>query len=231
MDRASPSLPLPDEPAPLRAALRALVEQLPVEGERLLAAGDWIAAPLWQCWHAALEPRGLDLPAFRAIVAGYRNELRLWVMGERPWSHCVAGLAGRIDRRLPALDTSALPATAKPRSRPRSPNGRSLPVAAGRDAVAWRDALRRAGLPATADLATVATKLAALRLLYEVEVRPTTASGSSPTTSYAIVWSGARPRDPEVPFAEATTPGPAEHALAEALGRFLLKDPAYPLNP
>jgi hypothetical protein len=26
------------------------------------------------------------------------------VMGERPWDHCVAGLAGRVIRRLPRRD-------------------------------------------------------------------------------------------------------------------------------
>jgi hypothetical protein len=39
---------------------------------------------------------------FIEISRGYADELRLWVVGERPWDHCAAGLAGRVQRRLPA---------------------------------------------------------------------------------------------------------------------------------
>ncbi len=39
---------------------------------------------------------------FQEIARGYAGELRLWVVGERPWDHCAAGLAGRVWRRLPA---------------------------------------------------------------------------------------------------------------------------------
>ena len=39
---------------------------------------------------------------FLQISRGYADELRLWVVGERPWDHCAAGLAGRVQRRLPA---------------------------------------------------------------------------------------------------------------------------------
>ncbi|MDQ3794089.1 MAG: hypothetical protein M3316_00160, partial [Actinomycetota bacterium] len=34
------------------------------------------------------------------ISRDYSDELRLWVVGERPWDHCAAGLAGRVRRRL-----------------------------------------------------------------------------------------------------------------------------------
>ena len=37
---------------------------------------------------------------FGRIVAGYGNELRLWVVGERPWQQFISGLAGRVERRL-----------------------------------------------------------------------------------------------------------------------------------
>ena len=42
----------------------------------------------------------MDRARFLEISRGYSDELRLWVVGERPWSHCVSGLAGRVRRRL-----------------------------------------------------------------------------------------------------------------------------------
>jgi len=38
---------------------------------------------------------------FLEISRGYAGEIRLWVVGERPWDHFAAGLAGRLLRRLP----------------------------------------------------------------------------------------------------------------------------------
>lgn len=98
----APLLPLPDEPQELKTRTRTLLEQMPDAGQALLAAGEWIAAPLWDRWQVALEPRGMDRARFLLIVIEYRNELRLWVMGERPWQHCAAGLAGRVARRVEA---------------------------------------------------------------------------------------------------------------------------------
>ena len=95
-----PTLSLPEEPAELKAKTRTLLEQAPEAGRQVLAAGEWIAAPLWERWQESLEPRGLDRARFVQIVVGYQNELRLWVMGERPWEHCAAGLAGRVARRI-----------------------------------------------------------------------------------------------------------------------------------
>jgi hypothetical protein len=92
-------LPLPEEPTKLKAKTRTLLEQSPEAGQQLLAKGRWIATPLWPQWRGALEPRGINRARFLEIVVGYRNELRLWVMGERPWPHCIAGLAGRLERR------------------------------------------------------------------------------------------------------------------------------------
>jgi hypothetical protein len=95
-----PTLPLPEEPRELKAKTRTLLEQSPEAGRQVLAEGEWIAAPLWDHWRELLEPRGIDRARFVQIVIGYQNELRLWVMGERPWDHCVAGLAGRVERRV-----------------------------------------------------------------------------------------------------------------------------------
>ena len=88
-----PVLPLPEEPGELKAKTRTLLEQSPEAGLQVLADGEWIAAPLWDHWRGQLEPRGLDRARFVQIAIGYQNELRLWVMGERPWEHCAAGLA------------------------------------------------------------------------------------------------------------------------------------------
>ena len=38
---------------------------------------------------------------FLQVVAGYRSELWLWVMGERTWAQSADGLLGRVRRRLP----------------------------------------------------------------------------------------------------------------------------------
>jgi hypothetical protein len=43
----------------------------------------------------------MDRARFLEISRDYSGELRLWVVGERPWDHCAAGLAGRVRRRLP----------------------------------------------------------------------------------------------------------------------------------
>jgi len=95
-----PDLPLPEEPAELRASTRALVEQDPAKGSALLDAGWWIAGPLWEQWGPALERAGLDRERFLGIVAGHRRELWLWVMGERTWAQTAVPLAGRVRRRL-----------------------------------------------------------------------------------------------------------------------------------
>jgi hypothetical protein len=94
-------LSLPDEPQELRAETRALLEDSPEEGTRLVEAGHPLAGLLWEEWGAELEAARMDRERFLQITRGYAGEIRLWVMGERPWDHCVAGLAGRVQRRLP----------------------------------------------------------------------------------------------------------------------------------
>jgi hypothetical protein len=98
----APGLSLPEEPVELRQRIRALVEQDPDRGAAVVDAGSFIADPLWSRWGPALEPAGLDQDRFDEIVAGYRRELWLWVMGERTWAQSAGGLLGRVQRRLPA---------------------------------------------------------------------------------------------------------------------------------
>jgi hypothetical protein len=97
---------LPEQPAGLRAETRALLEEWPEEGARVLGDATFVADLLWDEWGANLEDAGMDRDRFLEITRGYSDELRLWVVGERPWDHCVAGLAGRVRRRLPTPDTA-----------------------------------------------------------------------------------------------------------------------------
>jgi hypothetical protein len=94
-------LSLPEEPVALRQRTRTLIEQDPERGAAVVDAGAWIADPLWERWGLALQPAGMDRDRFDGIIAGYRRELWLWVMGERTWAQCVGGLLGRVQRRLP----------------------------------------------------------------------------------------------------------------------------------
>ncbi len=95
-------LPLPEEPAELRSKVRALLDDRPEEGARVIGDASFLADPLWEVWGEDLEGAGVSRERFLEISRGYKGELRLWVVGERPWDHCVAGLAGRVRRRLPA---------------------------------------------------------------------------------------------------------------------------------
>ena len=91
-----------EEPVELRAETRALLEESPEEGSRLIGEAAFVADLLWEDWGDLLEPAGMPYDCFLQISRGYADELRLWVVGERPWDHCAAGLAGRVQRRLPA---------------------------------------------------------------------------------------------------------------------------------
>ncbi len=94
-------LTVPPEPAALRAETRALLEETPEEGMRFVYDGNPLADLLWEEWGEELVVAGMDRERFLEITRGYAGEIRLWVMGERVWEHCAAGLKGRISRRLP----------------------------------------------------------------------------------------------------------------------------------
>ncbi len=104
MARALEKLPLREEPVELRVQTRALLEESPEEGARLVGEATFVADLLWEDWRGTLEPAGMPHERFVEISRGYSDELRLWVVGERPWDHCAAGLAGRVQRRLPATE-------------------------------------------------------------------------------------------------------------------------------
>jgi hypothetical protein len=95
-------LSVPDEPKELKAEIRALLEDSPEEGSHVIADAAFVSDLLWEEWRAELEVAGMGYDLFLKISRSYVGELRLWVVGERPWDHCAAGLAGRLLRRLPA---------------------------------------------------------------------------------------------------------------------------------
>jgi hypothetical protein len=95
-------LSTPDEPKELKARIRALLEDSPEEGGRVIADAAFVSDVLWEEWGADLEGAGMDYGRFLEISRSYAGEIRFWVLGERPWDHCAAGLAGRLLRRLPA---------------------------------------------------------------------------------------------------------------------------------
>ena len=153
-----------------------------------------------------VETKGHGPRPIRPVVADYGNELRLWVVGERPWEQVASGLAGRITRRLAPTTLCEHVASTE-----------------------WQTALGRVGLRPQAKLTTLVATIDELRLLYDIDTpHGRDAKPRQRGAASAIVWAGARPRDPEAPFGEGQSPTSPAAALAQALGRFLLKDPAYP---
>jgi hypothetical protein len=108
LERAITNLPVPDEPKDLKMETRALLEESPEEGSRVVEDATFVADLLWEEWGEDLEEAGMDHERFLEVSRGYAAEFRLWVVGERPWNHCAAGLAGRSLRRLPAREATIL---------------------------------------------------------------------------------------------------------------------------
>jgi hypothetical protein len=108
LEGAIKRLPVPDEPTEIKARTRALLENSPEEGCRVIADSAFVSNLLWEEWRTDLQRAGMDYRLFLEISCGYAGELRLWVVGERPWDHCAAGLAGRLLRRLPARQATIL---------------------------------------------------------------------------------------------------------------------------
>ena len=108
MERAIESLPVPDEPKDLKAETRALLEESPEEGSRVIEDATFVSDLLWEEWGNDLEEAGMGYDRFVEISRRYAGEFRLWVVGERPWNHCAAGLAVRSLRRLPASNATNL---------------------------------------------------------------------------------------------------------------------------
>ncbi len=103
MSETRKSLPMPHEPLKRRADTRALLEENPEDGMKIINDTRFVADPVWEEWGDELEEAGMAYDAFLSIARSYAGELRLWVVGERIWEHCAAGLAGRVTRRLPGV--------------------------------------------------------------------------------------------------------------------------------
>jgi hypothetical protein len=101
-------LSVPDEPTELKTRIRALLEDSPEEGGRVIAEAAFVSDLLWEEWRSDLEGADMGYERFLEISQSYAGELRFWVLGERPWDHCAAGLAGRLLRRLPAGQATIL---------------------------------------------------------------------------------------------------------------------------
>jgi hypothetical protein len=101
-------LSVPDEPTGLKTRIRALLEDSPEEGGRVIADAAFVSDLLWEEWRSDLEGAGMGYDRFLEISQSYAGELRFWVVGERPWDHCAAGLAGRLLRRLQAGQATIL---------------------------------------------------------------------------------------------------------------------------
>jgi hypothetical protein len=108
LEGAIQRLPVPDEPTELRAETRALLEDSPGEGGRVIADAAFVSDLLWEEWKTELKGGGMGYGRFMEISRSYAGELRLWVVGERPWDQCAAGLAGRLLRRLPTRQATDL---------------------------------------------------------------------------------------------------------------------------
>jgi hypothetical protein len=106
LEDARRRLPLPEEPVEARAEARTLLEESPEEGSRAVGDARFVADLLWEDWGEGLKRAGMGYERFLEISRGYAGELRLWVVGERPWDHCAAGLAGRVWRRLPSEEAA-----------------------------------------------------------------------------------------------------------------------------
>lgn len=99
-----PELLLPEEPLKLKLRIRAELEADPVAGNEKIRDATFLAQPLWKGWGKKLRAQGMQRRHFFAVARGYAPEIRLWIVGERPWEHCVSGLAGRVRRRVGPLE-------------------------------------------------------------------------------------------------------------------------------
>ena len=190
------NLPLPEEPGALKSLVRELLQQAPETGLPLVVAGTWIADPLWEIWGDDLRRHGMERERFGQIVAEFGNELRLWVVGERPWEQYISGLAGRVTRRL---------ATAPARIEPPTPSSEI-------DA-AWQAAFSRVGIRPDTDQAALISRIGELQLHFEIGVRNGRKDRSAPSRgAFAIVWAGGRFATRRFPSARpGRTPRPRRH--------------------
>lgn len=93
-------LPPVDFPEELWQSVRAQILDRPGTWDELARDGHWLADWLWPEWAASLKAREVSVDFLAEVVAGYRRELWLWLMGERTWTEILNSLRGRTLRRL-----------------------------------------------------------------------------------------------------------------------------------
>lgn len=96
---AMPRLHVPDEPTDRRESWRAAVLDGAPLGEVVAGPGG-VSSWLWARW-SVLASAGVDEARFDELAAAYAREIWLWLVGDRTWAQCCAGLIGRVGRRLP----------------------------------------------------------------------------------------------------------------------------------
>ena len=94
----APLLRVGPEPLALRLQLRLLI------GESSAGAAEEVALALtarqWRRWRSELVPLGASAASFRKLGLGYRREIWLWAIGDRPWEQMMEGLVGRCLREF-----------------------------------------------------------------------------------------------------------------------------------
>lgn len=104
--RSGLQLATPTEPSDVKAAARAQAEDGWDRWVDGLDRPDGVSSHLWARWRTDLVAAGIDQRAFRAVVADYHQELWYWVWGDRTWTQCIEGLAGRLIRRQPSTSST-----------------------------------------------------------------------------------------------------------------------------
>jgi hypothetical protein len=94
-----PEIPVPEA---LWRSARDRIRDQPRSWPVDAADGHWLSDWLWAQWAVPLAACGVTPELLAATVVGYRQELWLWLMGQRTWQHIVSSLAGLVLRRAPA---------------------------------------------------------------------------------------------------------------------------------
>lgn len=116
-------LEAPPEPVELKHRLRRRVLDRPGTWHGRAAKTGLFVDWAWEQWAPTLTAWGVTHSQLGDVVGGYRQELWLWLMGERTWAHTVEGLIGRVRRRTPT-GRQAASSEARARRDTRGPGSR-----------------------------------------------------------------------------------------------------------
>jgi hypothetical protein len=102
VQRAPVELTLPPVPEPpaLKQDLRNFAADAPaLATDRIV---EELVATLWEQWGSTLEHVRISRDTFAAVLRAHERELWYWVWGNRPWTHVIESVVGRLRRRLNA---------------------------------------------------------------------------------------------------------------------------------